>query len=97
VRLANAAMTQDADQRILTVLEQALNPQIDFFRERLRGGYAKEAENGLPRMLAALPGEASPYVIFRIKANIGHCLAQLGDIISALGWFDQAVETASFL
>ncbi|ACB93983.1 Tetratricopeptide TPR_2 repeat protein [Beijerinckia indica subsp. indica ATCC 9039] len=87
-------MPQDTDQRILTVLEQALNPQIDFLRERLRVGYAKEAENGLRKMLATLPGEASPYVIFRIKANIGNCLAQLGDISGALGWFDEAVETA---
>lgn len=94
MRLAGAAMSEDADQRILTVLERALNPQIDFFRERLRAGYAKQSENGLRGMLATLPGETSPYLVFRIKANIGNCLAQLGDIPGALRWLDEAVAAA---
>ncbi|WP_156971043.1 tetratricopeptide repeat protein [Beijerinckia mobilis] len=92
--IANAAATQNDDQRILSVLEKSLSDQIDIFRERLRAGYAKDAENGLRKMLTTLPREASSYVVFRVKANIGNCLAQLGDIAGALTWLDQAIEAA---
>ena len=87
----SAAIDSAPDRRVMTVIETTLNKQVDVYRDRLKAGYPKEAAGRLKEMLATLPAEASPYIVYRIKANIGHSLLQMQDQEGALAWLDEAV------
>lgn len=82
------------DDRQLPEVEAVLNRAIDVIRERLREGYPREALTAFEGLLADLPAGSTPYVVFRLKSNIGHCHLQTGDKTSALEWFDMAYDSA---
>jgi cellulose synthase operon protein C len=75
-------------------LEKALNDEIDRYREQIVGGDAPIALKMLQSLLAGLPAYASAKIIFRIKANIGHCHLQLGDDEQAEKWLSDAYDAA---
>lgn len=82
------------DDRQLPEVEAVLNRAIDVIRERLREGFPREALTEFEGLLADLPAGSTPYVVFRLKSNIGHCHLQTGDKRSALEWFDMAYDAA---
>ncbi len=67
-------------------LEQALDRQVDQYRELLRGGSAKTALKLFRKFQDELPPGASAKLRFRVKANIGHCYIQMGDFVEAQRW-----------
>lgn len=91
--LASLSSTS-ADDRHLSEVEAALSRTIDVIRDRLREGYPSEAQTAFEGMLKDLPAGSTPYVVFRLKSNIGHCRLQLGDKKAALEWFDMAHAAA---
>jgi hypothetical protein len=64
-------------------LEQALDRQVDQYRDLLREGAAETALRLLRKLLDELPSGASAKIRFRVKANIGHCYIQKGDFVEA--------------
>jgi cellulose synthase operon protein C len=60
-------------------LESALDKEVDSYRDLIAEGKQTTALKLLQTRLQNLPGGASGRIVFRIKANIGHCLLQLGD------------------
>lgn len=93
-RFGSAAVGSTPDERALSAIEAALNREIDVYRDRLKVGFPKEASERLQEMLGRLPGEATPYILYRIQANIGHCLLQLSDVPGGLTWLEKAVKSA---
>ena len=67
-------------------LESALDAEIDQYRDILRDGKPKTALGLYHALLARVQGTASSRIIFRIKANIGHCQMVLGDNVRAAHW-----------
>ena len=80
-------------------LEQALDRQVDQYRDLLRAGSAKTALTLFRNLQDELPNTASAKIRFRIKANIGHCYIQMGNFAEAQLWllegFDLAPEEAN--
>ena len=75
-------------------LEQALDRQVDQYRDLLREGLAETALKLLRRLLDELPAGASAKIRFRIKANIGHCYIQKADFAEAQRWLLEGYELA---
>ncbi len=83
-----------SDDRQLPEVEAVLNRAIDVIRDRLREGYPREALAAFEDLLGDLPVGTTPYVVFRLESNIGHCYLQLRDKKTALEWFDTAHAAA---
>jgi tetratricopeptide (TPR) repeat protein len=75
-------------------VEKILNDEIDRYRDQIVIGDAPTALRMLHGMLSGLPASASNKVIFRIKANIGHCHLHLDEDAEAVRWLSEAYETA---
>jgi tetratricopeptide (TPR) repeat protein len=75
-------------------VEKILNDEIDRYRGQIVGGDAPTALKMLHGMLRGLPASASNKVVFRIKANIGHCHLLLDEDVEAIRWLSEAYETA---
>ena len=75
-------------------LESALDAEIDQYRDILRDGKPKTALGLYHALLARVQGTASSRIIFRIKANIGHCQMVLGDNVRAAHWLLEAFAHA---
>jgi cellulose synthase operon protein C len=74
--------------------DKTLNDQINQMRDRIIAGDAPTALKLLHALLKSLPGSATAKIIFRIKANIGHCHLQLGDDAEAVRWLEEAYAAA---
>ena len=75
-------------------LEQALDRQVDQYRDLLREGSAQTALKLFRKLLDTLPAGASPKIRFRVKANVGHCYIQIGNFVEAERWLLEAYELA---
>lgn len=62
----------------VNAVEAHLDAEIDEYRDLSNGGKTLTAMPLLERLLARVGGSASGRILFRIKANIGHCLLALG-------------------
>ncbi|MFO1144428.1 MAG: hypothetical protein U1E59_19055 [Amaricoccus sp.] len=62
----------------ISALEAHLDAEIDEYRDLYKSGKTLTAMPLLERLLARVAGSASGRILFRIKANIGHCLLALG-------------------
>lgn len=81
-------------KRDLTAVESSLSREIDAYRDLLKAGFPSRASTSLQALLDKLPEGATPYIRFRIKANVGYCLLHLSDNEGALTWLDDAVDSA---
>ena len=71
-------------------LEAALDAEIDQYRDILRDGKPKTALGLCDALLLRVHNTASGRIVFRIKANIGHCHLLLGDNVRAAHWLSEA-------
>lgn len=62
----------------VNAVEAHLDADIDEYREFNNSGQTRTALPLLERLLARVGASASGRILFRIKANIGHCLLALG-------------------
>ncbi|OCX17561.1 hypothetical protein QV13_12440 [Mesorhizobium hungaricum] len=62
----------------MSLLEEHLDAEIDEYRELNNNGKTLTALPLLERLLDRVKTSASGRILFRIKANIGHCLVALG-------------------
>lgn len=63
---------------VVNAVEAHLDAEIDEYRELNNSGKTLTAMPLLERLLARVGASASGRILFRIKANIGHCLLALG-------------------
>jgi tetratricopeptide (TPR) repeat protein len=75
-------------------LESALDNEVDGYRDLIADGKQWTAFRLLQSRLQNLPAGASGRIVFRIKANIGHCLLQLGDEKEGMRWLLEAYDAA---
>jgi cellulose synthase operon protein C len=75
-------------------LESSLDKEVDGYRYLIAEGKQATALKLLRTRLQNLPAAASGRIVFRIKANIGHCLLQLGDEKEGIGWLLEAYDAA---
>jgi tetratricopeptide (TPR) repeat protein len=75
-------------------LESALDKEVDGYRDLIADGKQATALRLLQSRLQNLPAGASGRIIFRIKANLGHCLLQLGDETEGIRWLLEAYDVA---
>lgn len=78
----------------VNLLEAHLDAEIDAYREMSRAGKPRAALPLLERLLARMHGSASGRILFRVKANIGHCLLALGDDDRAVAMLEEAYSDA---
>jgi len=90
----NSASDDGKAKRDLTAVESSLSREIDGYRDLLKAGFPSRASQFLRTLLAKLPEGATPYIRFRIKANVAYCLLQLDDKDGGLAWLDDAVDSA---
>lgn len=77
--LAARLATSPGDSTVIvTAVEAHLDAEIDEYRDLHNSGKTLTAMPLLERLLARVGGTASGRILFRIKANIGHCLLALG-------------------
>lgn len=76
------------------VLEKNLDAEIDGLRELALGGKPRTALSMFERLLARVEEAASGRILFRVKANIGHCLLALGEDEKAVQLLMQAFAHA---
>jgi tetratricopeptide (TPR) repeat protein len=62
----------------VNAIEAQLDARIDEYRELNNSGQTRTAMPLLERLLERIGASASGRILFRIKANIGHCLLALG-------------------
>lgn len=89
--LPGATTSDVRDERVMSAVEDSLAREVDSYCALLKAGFPIQASSQLEALLSKLPAEATPYITFRIKANIGYCYLQRGDKDMALEWFDDAV------
>ncbi len=75
-------------------LELALDAEVDRYRDILNGGKPKTALGLYEALLSKVQDTASGRILFRIKANIGHCYFGLGDNSRAAHWLSDAFANA---
>ena len=85
---------QVSDRTTANPLEGALDAEIDGYRDLIRDGQPKTALKLLHKRLQNIPAGASDKIVFRIKANIGHCHLQLGEDEEAKRWLLEAYDAA---
>ncbi len=71
-----------------------MDAQTDLARDLLRAGQPRRAMALLEDLLRALPRDATSLDVFRIKANIGFCQVQLGDLHAGLISIDDAITSS---
>ncbi len=77
--LATRLATSPGDSTVIAnAVEAHLDAEIDEYRDLHNSGRTLTAMPLLERLLARVDGTASGRILFRIKANIGHCLLALG-------------------
>jgi tetratricopeptide (TPR) repeat protein len=75
-------------------LESTLDIEVDGYRDLIAEGKQATALGLLQNRLKNLPAGASGRIVFRIKANIGHCLLQLGDQREGIRYLLEAYDAA---
>lgn len=78
----------------LTAVETHLDAEIDSYRDIATGGRPHTALPLLEKLLDRVAASASGRILFRIKANIGSCLLELGDERKAASILAEAYEHA---
>ncbi|TCM51122.1 GreA/GreB family transcription elongation factor [Rhizobium sp. PP-F2F-G48] len=77
--LAARLVTSPGDSTVtVNAIEAHLDAEIDEYRDLLNSGKTLTAMPLLERLLARVGDTASGRILFRIQANIGHCLLALG-------------------
>jgi cellulose synthase operon protein C len=79
---------------VQNALEAALDAEIDQYRDVLNGGKSKTALGLYDALLSRIRNSASGRILFRVKANIGHCHLLLGDNVRAAHWLAEAFAHA---
>jgi tetratricopeptide (TPR) repeat protein len=75
-------------------LEAALDAEIDGYRDAVNSGKPKTALTLLEALLGRVQHTGSGRILFRIKANIGHCHLALNDEARAAHWLAEAYHHA---
>lgn len=78
----------------INAVEAHLDAQIDEYRELNNDGKTLTALPLLEKLLARVADGASGRILFRIKANIGHCLLALGRDDDAIAMLSASYEHA---
>jgi tetratricopeptide (TPR) repeat protein len=91
IRSALVAASVPGDStEIRTAVEATIDAEIDGYRDAINVGKPKTAFTLLEALLRRVQSTSSGRILFRIKANIGHCYLVLGDHIRAAQWFSEA-------
>lgn len=75
-------------------LDRHIDNQINRYRTHIQNGKPNLALGHLKALLQDLPQTVSGRILFRIKANIGHCYYDIGDDVTAAAYMLEAYEHA---
>jgi tetratricopeptide (TPR) repeat protein len=80
---------------VRNAVEAALDAEIDGYRDAINQGKPKTALTLLESLLTRVQRSTSGRILFRIKANIGHCFIALNDKARAVHWLSEAYHHAT--